>query len=54
LVHQEIWAWLLVHHAISTLIAQAAENADLDPDRISFTRVPRIARRTTTGTVGFP
>ena len=38
LVHQEIWAWLIVHHAISALIAQAAEAADLDPDRISFTR----------------
>jgi hypothetical protein len=54
LVHQEIWAWLLVHYALSTLSARAAQAADLDPDRISFTRVLRIARRTATGTAGFP
>lgn len=54
LVHQEIWAWLLVHYALSTLAARAAQAADLDPDRISFTRVLRIARRTATGTAGFP
>jgi hypothetical protein len=39
LVYQEIWAWLLVHHALSALISRAADAADLDPDRISFTRV---------------
>ncbi|MBV9160410.1 MAG: IS4 family transposase [Pseudonocardiales bacterium] len=54
LVHQEIWAWLLVHHALSALITQAAQAADLDPDRISFTRALRITRRTATGTAGFP
>jgi hypothetical protein len=54
LVHQEIWAWLTVHYALSVLIARAAEAADLDPDRISYTRVLRIARRTATGTAGFP
>lgn len=54
LVHQEIWAWLLVHHALSALITRAAEAADLDPDRVSFTRALRIARRTATGTAGFP
>ena len=53
LVHQEIWAWLLVHYALSTLAARAAQAADLDPDQISFTRVLRIARRTATGTAGF-
>ena len=54
LVVQEIWAWLLVHHALSALAARAAQAADLDPDRISFTRLLRIARRTATGTAGFP
>ncbi|MCU1679708.1 MAG: hypothetical protein JWQ81_447, partial [Amycolatopsis sp.] len=54
LVHQEIWAWLTVHYALSVLIARAAEAADLDPDRISYTRALRIARRTATGTAGFP
>jgi hypothetical protein len=53
LVHQEIWAWLLVHHALSVLISRAADAADLDPDRISFTRVLRITRRTATGTASF-
>jgi Insertion element 4 transposase N-terminal/Transposase DDE domain len=54
LVIQEIWAWLLVHYALSVLGARAAEAADLDPDRISYTRVLRTARRTATGTAGFP
>lgn len=54
LVYQEIWAWLLVHYALSALTARAAQAADLDPDRVSFTRVLRIARRTATGTAGFP
>ncbi len=49
LVHQEIWAWLLVHYALTVLIARAAEAADIDPDRISFTRTLRIVRRGATG-----
>jgi hypothetical protein len=53
LAHQEIWAWLTVHHALAALIAQAAEAADIDPDRISFTRTLRLVRRTATGTAGF-
>ena len=53
LVHQEIWAWLLVHHALSALITRAAQAADIDPDRISFTRTLRISRRTATGTAAF-
>jgi hypothetical protein len=54
LVYQEIWAWLIVHYAIAVLIARAAEAADLDPDRISFTRALRIVRRTATGTADLP
>ncbi|MGH3809662.1 MAG: IS4 family transposase, partial [Pseudonocardiaceae bacterium] len=54
LVVQEIWAWLLVHHALSRLITQAADATDIDPDRISFTRVLRLVRRTATGTAAFP
>ncbi|WP_199753288.1 hypothetical protein [Actinoplanes sp. ATCC 53533] len=54
LVHQEIWAWLLVHYAMTVLIARAAEAADIDPDRISFTRFLRIVRRTATGTADIP
>jgi hypothetical protein len=50
LAYQEIWAWLTVHYAIAVLIAKAAEAADIDPDRIGFTRALRIVRRTATGT----
>lgn len=49
LVHQEIWAWLLVHYALSVLITRAADAADIDPDRISFTRTLRLVRRSATG-----
>lgn len=54
LIHQEIWAWLIAHYGIAVLISQAAEAANLDPDRISFTPTLRIVRRTTTGTAAFP
>ena len=54
LVHQEIWAYLIVHHAISALIAKASAAADLDPDRISFTKVLRLIRRTATGSADIP
>jgi hypothetical protein len=54
LVHQEIWAYLIVHHAISALIAKASAAADRDPDRISFANVLRLVRRTATGTADIP
>ncbi len=54
LVHQEIWAYLIVHHAISALIAKASAAADLDPDRISFAKALRLVRRTATGTADIP
>ncbi len=53
LVHQEIWAYLIVHHAISALIARASAAADIDPDRISFTKALRLIRRSATGTAAF-
>ena len=42
LVHQEIWAYLIVHHAISALTAKASAAADLDPDSISFAQALRL------------
>ena len=54
LVHQEIWAYLIVHHAISALTAQASAAADLDPDSISFAKALRLIRRTATGTADIP
>ena len=47
-------AWLTVHYAIAVLATRAAEAADIDPDRISFTRILRIVRRTATGTADIP
>ena len=54
LVHQEIWAYLIVHHAISALTAQASAATDLDPDRVSFAKALRLIRRTATGTAEIP
>ncbi|MCA1682138.1 MAG: IS4 family transposase [Actinobacteria bacterium] len=54
LVHQEIWAYLIVHHAISALTARASAAADLDPDSISFAKVLRLIRRTATATAAIP
>jgi Insertion element 4 transposase N-terminal/Transposase DDE domain len=54
LAYQEIWSYLIVHHAISDLIAQASQAADLDPDRISFAKTLRMIRRTATGTADIP
>ena len=45
MVRQEIYGYLVAHHAISSLICQAATEADIDPDRVSFTRTVRIIRR---------
>ena len=36
MVRQEIWGYLLTHHAISALICTAATNAGTDPDRVKF------------------
>jgi hypothetical protein len=54
LVHQEIWAYLIVHHAISELTAKASAAADLDPDQVSFAKALRLIRRTATGTADIP
>ena len=54
LARQEIWAYLIVHHAISELTARASAAADLDPDSISFTKALRLIRRTATGTADIP
>jgi hypothetical protein len=54
LVHQEIWAWLIVHHALAALITRAATAADLDPDRVSFTQTLRLVRRSVIGTADIP
>jgi hypothetical protein len=45
LVLQEIWGHLCCHFAIRTLMWEAADDAGVDPDRVSFVAALRIARR---------
>ena len=52
-VEQEVWGFLLVHWAIRDLMHTAALDADIDPDRVSFIRTLRLARRTVTEQAAF-
>jgi len=52
-VIQEVYGYLCVHYAIRWLMHAVAIEAGHDPDRISFTRTPRVARRTTGSHPGF-
>jgi len=52
-VTQEIYGYLCVHYAIRWLMHAVALEADADPDRLSFTRTLRAARRTTGSHPGF-
>ena len=45
LVQQELWGQLCCHYAIRTLMFEAAHDAAVDPDRVSFVAALRIARR---------
>lgn len=45
MVRQEIWGILLAHYAIRHLMHEAADTADVDPDRLSFIRSLKIVRR---------
>jgi IS4 transposase len=52
-VLQEVYAYLCVHYAIRWLMHSVALVADADPDRLSFTRTLRVARRSTASYPGF-
>lgn len=52
-VTQEIYGYLCVYYAIRWLMHAVALEADADPDRLSFTRTLRAARRTTGSHPGF-
>jgi len=54
MVKQEIWGYLLTHHAISALICTAATAAGIDPDRVKFKRAVRIIRRRVDDPAAFP
>lgn len=53
LVRQEFWALLLAHYAIRALMTEAADTAEIDPDRLSFIRTLNIVRRQVTNQAGF-
>lgn len=52
-VTQELYGYLCVHYALRWLMHAVALDADADPDRLSFTRTLRVARRTTASHPGF-
>lgn len=45
LVQQELWGLLLAHFAIRQLMAHAAWDRGLDPDRLSFSHAVRVIKR---------
>ena len=51
-VRQEAWGYLLTHYALRALMSRAAGDDDIDPDRISFTRTLRAARRSVRAGIG--
>lgn len=54
LVEQEIWGLLLTHYAIRHLMHQAADDLDIDEDRLSFMRSLRVVRRSIVNDSEFP
>jgi len=52
-VVQEVYGYLCVHYAIRWLMHSVARAARGDPDRLSFTRTLRVARRTAVSHPGF-
>ncbi len=52
-VRQEAYGYLCVHYAIRWIMHSVAQSARTDPDRLSFTRTLRVARRTTASHPGF-
>jgi transposase IS4-like protein/DDE family transposase len=53
MVLQELYGLLVTHYAIRKLMTEAADQAELDPDRLSFTRALNIVRRQVTAQAAF-
>jgi hypothetical protein len=53
MVTQEVWALLLTHYSIRALMCRAADEADVDPDHLSFIRSLRVIRRQVTDQADF-
>jgi len=51
-VRQEAWGYLCTHYALRALMAEAAGDQGVDPDRISFTRTLAAARRSVRAGLG--
>ena len=51
-IHQQVWAHLLVHHALRALMCRTARTAGVDCDRLSFTDTLRAVRRSVTASPG--
>jgi len=51
-VRQEVWGLLCTHYAIRALMATAAGDGGVDPDRISFTATLHAARRSVRAGLG--
>src|SRR5438132_1126232 len=54
LVLQECYALLLAHYAVRSLMVQAAQTHQLDPDRISFTGASRYSGKPSFTVPSFP
>lgn len=54
LVLAELYGYLLTHYALSALICEAATQAQVDPDRVKFTRTVRKVRRHAGDPADFP
>lgn len=53
MVKQELFGLLITHYGIRQLMTEAADETDLDPDRLSFTRSLNVIRRQVTSQAGF-
>lgn len=53
MILQELYGFLITHYAVRRLMTQAADQADLDPDRLSFVRSLNIIRRQVVSQAGF-
>lgn len=53
LVLQEFWGLLLAHHAVRSLMVEAAQRRGRDPDEVSFVHAVRVMRRKVGATLPF-
>ncbi len=53
MITQELWGLLLTHYCVRNLMTEAADQADVDPDRLSFIRSLRVVRRQVTSQAAF-